>query len=278
MTAKSRDLELVNGYCSGSLTDAEFLELEDRLRQNSHLRQMLVEYRSIESALPSALPPGTGQPPEHERVSTRSTKWRKRKRVLFGAAVAVSVIALGFFFLPEKPALRPKASQPVAVVTHSVGAYRQEGIEVQAGERIEAGPLTIERGVLRLDFARGALLAVEGPAKIEVVDEMRIVLLSGIITATIPESAIGFVVETDTARVVDLGTSFGVSVGDDGTTDVCVFEGEVEVSSSETVQLGGRPHLLREGQAVRAGGEQNAVDSILYDTSVFENAWPVNSG
>ena len=38
MSAEQRDLELMNGYCSGSLTDAEFLELEDRLRESSQLR------------------------------------------------------------------------------------------------------------------------------------------------------------------------------------------------------------------------------------------------
>ena len=37
---------------------------------------------------------------------------------------------------------------------------------------------------------------MEGPAKIEVVSEMRVVLLRGVVTATIPESAIGFVVDT----------------------------------------------------------------------------------
>ena len=51
----------------------------------------------------------------------------------------------------------------------------------------------------------------------------------------------------DTAHIVDLGTTFGVSVGDDGTTDVCVFEGEVSVSSS-TVQLR-LPHPCRRSRS-----------------------------
>ena len=55
-SAEQRDLELVNGYCSGCLTDAEFLELEDRLRESGDLRQLLVEYRAVETALPTALP------------------------------------------------------------------------------------------------------------------------------------------------------------------------------------------------------------------------------
>ena len=105
---------------------------------------------------------------------------------------------------------------------------------------------------------------------------MRVVLLSGIITATIPTSAIGFVVDTDTARVVDLGTAFGVSVGTDGTTDVCVFEGEVSVRRKGSTAS--KPALVREGKAVRASESSSTVDSTDYEVAAFENAWPVNSG
>jgi hypothetical protein len=52
MSAEQRDLELVYGYCLGSLIDADFLELEDRLSECSQLRQLQAEYRSIETALP----------------------------------------------------------------------------------------------------------------------------------------------------------------------------------------------------------------------------------
>lgn len=53
VASKERDLELVNGYCSQSLSEGEFAELEQRLRQSSEVRQLLVEYRAVESALPS---------------------------------------------------------------------------------------------------------------------------------------------------------------------------------------------------------------------------------
>jgi len=162
------------------------------------------------------------------------------------------------------------------MITQAVGAYDSDGVAIRSGQNVESGGLSVDRGVVRIDFVNGARLAVEGPAKIEVVDEMRVVLLSGIITATIPESAIGFVVDTGTARVVDLGTSFGVSVGDDGTTDVCVFEGEVTVRRKGSTAS--QPALVREGEAVRAFESSPTVDSADYEVAAFENAWPVNSG
>jgi hypothetical protein len=104
-------------------------------------------------------------------------------------------------------------------------------------------------------------------------NENRVVLHRGVVTATIPEAAVGFVVDTAAAQVVDLGTSFGVSVSEAGLTDVCVFDGEVEVSGPS-----GTPKLVREGQAVRTGEGTKTIDAVDYETAAFENAWPVNLG
>ena len=276
MSAEERDLELVNGYCSESLTDAEFRELEGRLREHRQLRELLVEYRSIEAALLSALPSCTIQPAEPSTRARDGVIRRLRIEVVTLAVVIVMLAAGVFFLLPERPVLNSVDSQRIAVVTHSVGAYREDDVAIRAGERLEAGHLTLERGVVRLDFVSGARLAVEGPAKIEVVDEMRVVLLRGVVTATIPESAIGFVLDTDTAHLVDLGTAFGVSVGDDGTTDVCVFEGKVSVNRKGSTSS--QRSLVREGQAVRASEQSPTIDSMDYEVATFENTWPVNSG
>ncbi|HIF34019.1 MAG TPA: hypothetical protein EYQ75_20695 [Planctomycetaceae bacterium] len=138
--------------------------------------------------------------------------------------------------------------------------------------------MVVSRGLVRLDFSNGPRITVEGPARLELIDENRLVLHRGVVTATIPESAIGFVIDTDAAHVVDLGTSFGISVSDTGLTDVCVFEGEVQVSSPQMKRPDEKPRLLREGEAVRASKNSTSIDSVAYKTSQFENAWSVNSG
>ena len=258
MSTEQRDLELVNGYCTGSLTDAEFLELEARLRESSQLRQLLVEYRSIETALPTSLPFDSIRPSEPDAGVKDGVIRRLRFEVVALAAVVVMLAGGVFLLLPVSPVQNPVDLRRIAVVADSVGAYRAENVAIQPGESIAAGHLTLLRGVIRLDFVNGASLAVEGPAKIDVVNKMRVVLQRGVVTATIPESAIGFVVDTDTAHVVDLGTAFGVSVGNDGTTDVCVFEGEVSVSRNGSTSS--EPTLVHEGQAVRALEQSSTID------------------
>ena len=169
-------------------------------------------------------------------------------------------------------------SRSVGEVAQVVGAYRDNGVAYEIGEAVEPGSIVISRGLLRLDFSNGARVTLEGPAEMEVFNESRIVLRRGLVTATIPESAVGFVVDTISAHVVDLGTSFGVSVGEDGQTEVCVFDGEVEVSSSKTSGASKLTQLVREGEAVRTKVDSSVIDSVSYETAQFENAWPVNYG
>ena len=192
------------------------------------------------------------------------------RRVLLAVAAGL-VLFFGIFSLWIP-------SRSVGEVAQAVGAYRDNGVAYEIGEAVEPGSIFISRGLLRLDFSNGARVTLEGPAELEVFNESRIVLRRGLVTATIPESAVGFVVDTISAHVVDLGTSFGVSVGENGQTKVCVFDGEVEVSSSKTSGVSKLTQLVREGEAVRTKVDSSVIDSVSYETAQFENAWPVNYG
>ncbi len=198
-----------------------------------------------------------------------SFTWRKFS---FGLAIAASVaVIIGVSMLLLN------TSTPTAVSAHVVGAYDEAGAAYKVGETVEQGPVIVSRGLVRLDFSNGVRVTIEGPAQIEVKDEKRLVLHHGVVAATIPESVVGFEVDTPLVHVADLGTSFGVSVSEAGLTDVSVFDGEVEVSSIEfDGEVASR--LVREGQAIRASEATRAIDSVAYKTSRFENAWPMNSG
>lgn len=168
---------------------------------------------------------------------------------------------------------REKIAPAIATLTYT--SHARWGEERILGDEFGKGKLNLEVGLARLDFRNGATVTLQGPAEFEIVSQEETILSSGILTASIPDSAVGFEVLTPTMDVVDLGTAFGVSVGADGETDVCVFEGEVEVSLSESRDT---PQLVREGSAVRSRPKSNAIDSVDYSTARYEDAWPVTSG
>ena len=253
----------IDCFLNETINDTDSKELEKRLIDDPEAREHYLNEVSLHASLRRrfTVQQGTVMLPFEKPFNPK---------VIY-SLVACLVILLGFFgtrfFTPS-----------VAKITHAVGAYDGSGIAYESGESLNDGNIFLSRGLLRLDFSNGAVVTLEGPAELEIHDVNRINLNAGILTANIPESAIGFTVDTEAAHVVDLGTSFGVSVGEDGQTEVCVFDGEVEVSSSKASGASKLAQLVREGEAIRTRINSSLIDSVSYETSQFENAWPVNYG
>ena len=256
--------EWINKSLNETITDEEARALEERLLRDYSARDQYLNAVNLHASLCRRFSAGV----ESSASTYVETFPDSNRRVFFlglAAAVALAfIVGVAVILLPPKP---------IAVVAQVIGAYGGEGEAFTIGEKVGSGRLEVSRGLLRLDFLNGALVTVEGPAEMEVSDGMHVVLHRGVVTATIPESAVGFVVDTAAAHVVDLGTSFGVSVSAEGLTEVCVFE-EVEVSNS----MESLPRILREGEAVRTSEGSSTIDDVAYETSRFENAWPVTSG
>ena len=196
-----------------------------------------------------------------------------------GLAVAGAVLATAaslFIFLPFPDTQSQRNNDSPAIARLAYASHAKWGIKERSqGDRFDKGKVHLETGLARLDFCNGATVTLQGPAEFEIVSPDRTVLSSGILTASVPDSAVGFKVLTPAMDVVDLGTAFGVSVGGDGETDVCVFEGEVEVSRTDSKNT---PQLVREGSAVRSSPKAESIDTVAYATMRYEKAWPVTSG
>ncbi|MEE2642341.1 MAG: FecR domain-containing protein, partial [Planctomycetota bacterium] len=271
------DLELLN---------RELATSPGRVRQFNDLRLLtglINEHgRTVETAadgdLKSKRP---AAPPAPVSVRADSNVYKPSPRHWSPKAKAISLTALAaagtiFLFLVW-PAPEPRSGTTVpaiATLQYTSHAKWQKG-ERLVGDRFGEGKLNLEVGLARLDFSNGATVTLQGPAEFEILSSDKTILNSGILTASIPESAIGFEVLTPAMDVVDLGTAFGVSVGADGETDVCVFEGEVEVSLADSRD---RPQLVREGYAVRSRPKADSIDVVDYSTELYENSWPVTSG
>lgn len=96
------------------------------------------------------------------------------------------------------------------------------------GKGLAAGhQIRITNGRIDLRFGQGAEVFLNGPAAFTVTAENSGYLILGGLTANVPDSAIGFLVDTPHGKVVDLGTEFGVVVDDFGSAEVGVFKGKV---------------------------------------------------
>lgn len=122
----------------------------------------------------------------------------------------------------------------VAVLTRVANLQGATAMRWRVGETIPPGSMVWDAGLLQLEFYCGATVVVEGPAAIEILDESRVVCRAGRLWVHVPEPARGFAVLAPAFELVDLGTEFGLNVGDDGAAEVHVFDGKVELYDLES--------------------------------------------
>ncbi len=94
-------------------------------------------------------------------------------------------------------------------------------------------------------------------------------------TIRVPGKIKGFMLDTPAERIVDLGTSFGVNIEQNGATSIAVFEGSVELRGR---QHGSGPQHLSAGESVRVDGNLVAPSDIPYDVSDYLPTWQTSFG
>ncbi len=260
---------LLDRYFDEALEAAEHAELEALLLSQPQARALfwkrarfnaLLRRRGRESwgrRLANAPVPRV---PAWERAIApwRGVVVRPAQRWLWGIGISALVIftwfarPVPFSMEPSggvRKLVRPSAnfSQGIATIIRAVGVQWIEG-NPRGGNVLAPGWLKFERGLVELQFHRGASLVVEGPAELELISDMQVRCLLGKVRADVPFSAIGFEVLAPNVRVVDRGTEFGVEVTRDGKSDVHVFTGKVDLAYT---RASGAPRELLEGAAVR---------------------------
>lgn len=184
--------------------------------------------------------------------SARSKRQRRARYLTLGATAAVVLIGLviwKFFGVETNGLCESRVAVQVLEAQHVVPD------DWQAGQTVSLNQLNITSGMLQVRIAdSGVRLRVSGPAELRLVDPMLARVVRGQVTADVDEQGKGFSMETAQAKLVDLGTQFGVDVSDRDTTDVVVFRGTVQVFKDHRDQRRDRPlSTLTEGEAVRVG-------------------------
>ena len=183
------------------------------------------------------------------RARPAADGWFLRRAALIGVAV-LTVVTIGggiaHFRVKKSPpqTLTPLPRLPgsVACVTslHDADWSENLGGSVSAlqpdlfASLFPGQRLALDRGLVEIAFDSGARVILDGPIACEIMSASAARLDRGRLTATVAKHAGGaagprFTVETPTAIVTDIGTSFGVAVNEAGLTDVSVFDGLVDL-------------------------------------------------
>lgn len=254
-------------------SDVDYEKLEALLRVNADARAYYLHYMQLHaelqllaespltsplSAHPSAIDESDAAP------SPRDSGWWLRLIHLTPSQIAVlmallfisaGLAVLAVLKIPATRASRPADAAPAAqlVATHEC-VWAGDGLTPEVRRRYRVGELLeLESGQAEFVFADGAELVLAGPARVRLGSAGSCTLELGQAMAEVPARASGFTIHTPTAAIVDLGTSFAVSVDTIGVTEVHVFQGSVAVQpgGDQDDEAGGAMRQLAAGAALQ---------------------------
>ena len=168
----------------------------------------------------------TVKPLKLELMKVEKPKHTMSRFSIYTLALSAAAVLLLMVMLLVSP-----VSPVVAYLADSIDAewISDEEIPVE-GEVLRRGTFTLVKGYASIVFGKGTEVVIESPATFEVMSDEQMKLSSGRISAKVPGRAIGFIVQTPTASIIDYGTEFGVLVDEKAnTTEAHVFRGEVDL-------------------------------------------------
>lgn len=247
--------ELCDRLFDGEFSDADRQRLEALVIGHAEARRAYIEYVQIHAALSEArlkdMPlseivnlPETASLHRSASGSLLKQRWVK---IALGMTACIAVLVTGWGMGRWQGG--SPSDNTVAKLVDAKGARWDSGtLPTEVGAALSPGRLRLAAGLAVLEFRKGARLTLEGPADLELVSSEKCFLHRGALIAHVPPPAVGFIVETAHASLVDHGTDFGISANSTGAAKVEVFKGEIELqhrASGERVQL-----LTRQGASI----------------------------
>lgn len=180
------------------------------------------------------------------------------------AAILLALVLLWPVLQSSGPSTGSEFTQamPEAQLTRSEGAVWGQTIQAD-GKLVGDQAWSLKQGFAEIVMPSGASVILHGPTTFRLIDENKLALDDGRLTAEVPDRAKFFTVQTRGMDVVDLGTRFGVTTENDGETSASVFEGKVEVHEpTASTTATPRKVALTAGQQMRADASGQLAEAI----------------
>ena len=136
------------------------------------------------------------------------------------------------------------------------------------GEWLWTGNYYLKHGFIELTFSNHETVVIEAPTKFSLRSTDNIFLHHGQVYATVPKEAIGFTIDTENAKIVDLGTEFGVYSDINGNTDLHVLKGKTQLLARKA-ESNNNTEIVIAGKARRIRPETEDISEIKLNDNLF---------
>lgn len=306
----NRLLVLCGALRDGAITDGQFVELNAMLEKYAWAREYYLDYVYLCTDLchfqsaTQHLPDGfdvTPSPsvtlemlramgeyentaeavvvpePEQKMVVTKAHVETVPHRVSRLSIVTFVTSLAAMLMMMAYVVMNPRTTYEVATLIDAIQSQWTSPLALQKGVRLTASsePIELHKGVVKFESDKGVHIVLEAPAKFNFVSPDEIVLHHGRIFASVPEQGNGFTVQTSNAKIIDLGTQFGVYADLKGETELHMFQGK-------TLLIAGQRHRPKQtievasGRALRVDYTGHEIKDIPLRGDVF--AQDIDSG
>lgn len=269
-------MERIDAALEGTLDSSAFEELQQELKRDPEAFEHFCRQAELHGRLEWELKPPAVEGSSVAGVPSAVPARRLRPVLPWIAAAAVVILGLGAGMLWNrggKPGVAPEheasadRTQYFARLTLSDGA-RWNDADRSVGQWLPAGTLDLAAGTAEVTFDSGAVVAIEGPARLDIQSPNRSMLLDGKASVNLPAPASAFVLETPAGQLWRGRSRFGVAVDSGGHTEIHVADGEINLDPKQGDVASLR---LSKSKAVRmtvAGGTR---EPLQYSPSDFQN-------
>ena len=280
---------LASALCDGEISRDEAQRLKSLATRAPDALQHVLQYLELHAELAWTLglvaePAVTGPREPVLGVPRPGTAVRwTGVAVTVAVVLLVAVVFLALAILPGPAPRGPQlpASTVVATLTRSADAtWSDDAALYREGARLVVGEvLRLESGLAEIRFDCGARVILDGrtrAANFELTSNTGGALQFGRLTANVPPRASGFTLGTPSATIIDLGTEIGVAVKGQGTSEIHVLTGNVQVRPVGPSDPSPAQDVSA-GEAVRvavAGGRARPVQEIPLAAGDFLRALP----
>ncbi len=271
---KRDEHEEIQRLLDGSMSPAEFVDFQQRLRESPDLLQLYSGYALLHHSLSEEY--------EQRKVPAiaHAASASRRGVALAWAAIIVLLLGAGVFFAKNKPSPAAALQLPLASLVFSEDA----GWELDRGLRPVEGSvavftgttLILSQGQATLKEPDGTTILLDGPAKLEIGSAKELRIDEGHVLCRVEKSNTSLRIITPGLIASDLGGSqLGIDLRHDLPAELHVIAGEARLrlipdQTGEVLSPGDKTgQVLSPGDAARIGGP-SGIERFPADPSRFK--------
>lgn len=221
----SRELQLLENYLDGTLAAADLNELQTFLRTSAAARAKLRALAKIDAGLTEIAAGHAASPTaSHDTIELPPSRGRWHRTAAYGL-VAASIVGL-VMILQAVRTTNERAPSLAKITLLDRCEWIEGSPSRKLGDELAADTLRLRSGGVELAFESGPRITLTGPAEFRIDSASAATLLAGQLVFRNDRPDSTFDLRTPYSELVDLGTSYGVTLGS-GFEEVRVFDGEV---------------------------------------------------